>query len=258
MLLLGERPGYVDQLTDRLRKLSSKLFEDLPPGDITTLASTPDLYELESREHLFFVRHGSISGFSDNRLCLHYEGGDLIGLTDCYQLPSLRICVEDNTEVEQYQADTLLRYVNETKERQAIWNSYLISMIALMQDAFGRQQEASTQTNTGFMNFSAGQTILHQGDEAKEVLTILSGSADVFVDNTKVGEILQDEIFGAMAVFTNENRSATVKASSDCTILAVPKEEFITLIKSHPETTMTLIENLARRIKMLNEQVIQN
>ena len=91
MLLLGERPTYVDQLTDRLKKLSNKLFEDLPSGEITTIASSSDLYELESREHLFFVRHGSISGFSENRLCIHYESGDLIGLTDCYQLPSFVI-----------------------------------------------------------------------------------------------------------------------------------------------------------------------
>jgi CRP-like cAMP-binding protein len=58
-----------------------------------------------------------------------------------------------------------------------------------------------------------------------------------------------------MAVFTGEKRSATVKATSACTVLAVPREEFITLIKSHPQTTMTLIENMARRISTLNGQL---
>jgi len=255
MLLLGERPAYVDQLTDRLKKLSHKLFEGLPPGKTLVLNGTNDLYALESSESLFIVRNGNLSGYHDNRLCLYFESSDLIGLTECYQLPSLRVSIEDSAEVEQYEADTLLRYVNETKERQAIWSSYLITQMTLFQDAFGRNQSHVNQPHTGFLHFSAGQTIISQGDDAQEVFTILSGDAEVFVDDTKVGDINTDEIFGAMAVFTGEKRSATVRASSACTVLAVPRAEFITLIQSHPQTTMTLIENMARRIKTLNNQL---
>ncbi len=258
MLLLGERPSYVDQLTDRLKKLSHKLFESLPAGRVVTLSGTNDLYALESSENLFIVRQGNLTANSDNRVCLYFEAGDLIGLTQCYQLPSFRISIEDNAEVEQFEADTLLRYVNETKERQAIWSSYLITQMSLFQDAFGRNQLNVNQPHTGFLNFAEGQTILVQGDDAKEVFTILTGSADVFVDGVRVGEVQQDEIFGAMAVFTGEKRSASVIATSNCTVLAVPKEEFITLIQSHPQTTMTLIENMARMITSLNAQIIKN
>ncbi|WP_196160031.1 Crp/Fnr family transcriptional regulator [Reinekea sp. G2M2-21] len=257
MLLLGERPSYVDQLTDRLKKLSHKLFEALPPGQPVTLSATQDLYALESSENLFIVRHGNLTANSENRVCLYFEAGDLIGLTQCYQLPSLRVSIEDNAEVEQYEADTLLRYVNETKERQAIWTSYLVTQMTLFQDAFGRNQLNVSQPHTGFLNFAEGQTIITQGDDAKEVFTILTGSADVFVDDICVGKVEQDEIFGAMAVFTGEKRSATVKATSNCTVLAVPKEEFITLIQSHPQTTMTLIENMARKITAMNTQFTQ-
>jgi hypothetical protein len=258
MLLLGERPTYVDQLTDRLKKLSSKLFEALPPGKTVTLPNTSDLYALESTETLFIVRHGSLTAHYENRMCLYFEAGDLIGLTECYQLPSLRVSVEDHAEVEQFEADTILKFVNETKERQAIWTSYLITLMTLFQDAFGRNQLVVNQPHTGFLNFTEGDVIINQGDDAKEVFTILTGSADVFVDGTRVGEVLQDEIFGAMAVFTGEQRSATVTATSNCTVLAVPKEEFITLIQSHPQTTMTMIENMARRIQTMNTQITQN
>jgi CRP-like cAMP-binding protein len=254
-LLLGERPAYVDQLTDRLKKLSSKLFEDLPQGQAMTLSGTTDLYSLESSESLFIVQYGNLSGYHDNRLCLYYESGDLIGLTECYQLPSLRVAVEDHADVLQYSADTILRYVNDTKERQAIWSSYLITLMALYQDAFGRNHLSTSQPSTGFLNFEPGQVIITQGDEAHDVFTILQGKANVYVDDVQVGEVLTDEIFGAMAVFTGEKRSATVKAAQHCTVLAVPREEFITLIQSHPQTTMTLIENMARQIKALNSQI---
>jgi hypothetical protein len=252
MLLLGERPEYVDQLSERLRKLSQRLFEDLPHGKAVTLSATDDLYALESSENLYLVVNGSASGHSENRLCVYYEPYDLIGLTQCYQLKSLRISIDDNTEVIQHNADTLLRYVNETKQRQAIWNSYLLTLISLFQDGFARNHVQISQPHTGFMSFTEGQTIISQGDDAHEVFTILNGAADVFVDGTKVGEIQSDEIFGAMAVFTGDKRSATVIAQKNCTVLAVPREDFISLIQSHPQTTMTLIDNMARRIGKLN------
>ena len=257
MLLLGERPAHVDQLTDRLKKLSQKLFEGLPAGQKVSLPVTADLYSLESSEHLFIVQQGNVTATCEGRSCLYFESGDLIGLTQCYQLPSFQIAIDDDTEVIQYEADQILRFVNETKERQAIWTSYLITQLSLFQDAFGRQQVTKIQPQTGFLNFAAGQNIIEQGATATEVFTILTGAAEVFVDGTKVGEVNQDEIFGAMAVFTGETRSATVTASTPCTVLAVPKEEFITLIQSHPQTTMTLIENMARRIGMMNSQLTQ-
>lgn len=255
MLLLGERPAYVDQLTDRLKKLSAKLFEGLTGGHTYTLSSTYDLYELESSENLFIVQQGNLSGYHDDKLCLYYEAGDVIGLTNCYQLPSLRIAIEDQAQVLQFSADTLLRHVTSTKEQQSIWTSYLMTLGSLFQDAFGRGHVNMSQPSTGFLHFSTGQTIIEQGDEAHDVFTILQGKAEVFVDGTKVGDVLADEIFGAMAVFTGDKRSASVIASEPCTVLSVPREDFISLIQSHPQTTMTLIENLANKIKSMNDQI---
>lgn len=255
MLIVGERPEYVDKMTDRLKKLANKLFEDLPDGKRVVLSKLADLYTQESQDSLFIMQSGNVAAYQGERLCFYYEAGDLIGLTDCYQLPSLRVSIDDSSEVIHYDADTLLKHVTSTKELQSVWTSYLITLVALFQDAFSRFQTTTDQPNTGFMTFAPGDTIIRQGDDAHEVFTILSGNAEAFVDDVKVGEILQDEIFGAMAVFTNEKRSATVKAKAACTVLAVPREEFITLIKSHPQTTMTLIENMARQISTLNAQI---
>lgn len=255
MLLSGERPDHIDELLERLRLLSAKLFADLPAGQRNLCSKTDNLYASASPEHLFIVRSGSLAAFCENRLNLYFEPGDLIGLTQCYQLPSFNILIEESAEVEQYEADQLLRYVTETKERQAIWTSYLISLVSLFQDLFGRSQDISRQPSSGFLSFAPGQVIISQGDDARHVFTILSGEADVFVDGTQVGEILQDEIFGAMAVFTGKKRSATVQARTSCNVIAVPKEEFITLVKSHPQTTMILIENMAHHISTLNSQL---
>ncbi len=258
MLLLGERSETTEQLSERLRILSDKLFESLPEGQRITLETMPDIYALHSTENLFIIRSGTLQAYLDERLCLYYEPGDVIGLNECYQLPSLRVACDEGVIVEQHAADDLLRYTHETKERQAIWTSYLMTQISLFQNAFARHQREEDQSpQTGFLNFAPGETILSEGDPAHEVFTILNGRADVYVAGAKVGEVLQDEIFGAMAVFTGEPRSATVIAADPCTVLAVPKDEFVTLIKSHPQTTMTLIENMARNIQSLNARLTE-
>lgn len=259
MLLMGERSETADQLSERLRILSDKLFESLPTGQYRTLDALSDLYSLESSENLFIVRSGTLQGWHEDRQCLYFEPGDVLGLNECYQLPALRIACDDGVIVEQHAADDLLRYTHETKERQAIWSSYLMSQIALFQNAFARSHtDEDAGPSTGFLNFAPGETILSEGDPAHEVFTILNGRADAYVAGNKVGEVLQDEIFGAMAVFTGEPRSATVVAAEPCTVLAVPKDEFVTLIKSHPETTMTLIENMARNIQSLNARLTKD
>lgn len=86
---------------------------------------------------------------------------------------------------------------------------------------------------------------------------IIEGHAEALVDGQKVGDVQKDEIFGAMAVFTREKRSATVVASEPCTVMVIPKEQFLSLMQSNPRIAHSLIESMARRIDLLNKEVTQ-
>jgi hypothetical protein len=256
MLLAGERSPIADQLQDRLRILADTLFEDRPEGQLMSFDSVNDLYASHTGDTLFILHSGTMQGYQQERHCVYYEPGDVIGLSNCYQLPSFRIASDGPVEVEAYAADTLLQHCLESRQRQSIWTSYLISLSALFMHAFGRYlTEPEQQPMTGFLSFTVGETIIAEGEPAQDVFTILTGRAEVTVAGAPVGEVLKDEIFGAMAVFTGEPRSATVIAAEPCTVLAVPKDQFISLIKSHPDTVLTLIENMARNIQSLNAQL---
>ena len=102
-----------------------------------------------------------------------------------------------------------------------------------------------------------GDVLIHQGDEADHVFVIIDGHAEAFVDGVKVGDVPKDEIFGAMAVFTGEKRNATVITSEPCTLMRIPKDQFLSLTQSNPKIANSLIESMARRIDLLNKQVTQ-
>lgn len=104
---------------------------------------------------------------------------------------------------------------------------------------------------------AAGEELIHQGDDAEHVFVIIEGHAEAYVDGHKVGDVQKDEIFGAMAVFTREKRSATVLASEPCTVMVIPKEQFLSLMQSNPRIAHSLIESMARRIDLLNKEVTQ-
>src|SRR5690606_26852419 len=128
---------------------------------------------------------------------------------------------------------------------------------ALLSDALARLKQPEIRPATGFQHFAAGEELIHQGDEADHVFVIIEGHAEAFVDGQKVGDVQKDEIFGAMAVFTREKRSATVVASEPCTVMVIPKDQFLSLMQSNPRIAHSLIESMARRIDLLNKEVTQ-
>ena len=71
----------------------------------------------------------------------------------------------------------------------------------------------------------------------------------------RVGDVVKDEIFGAMAVFTEERRTATVIASEPCTVMVIPKDQFLSLMRSNPRIAHSLIESMARRIDLMNKEI---
>src|SRR5690625_7407618 len=102
------------------------------------------------------------------------------------------------------------------------------------------------------MHFSAGETIIAQGAEADRVFTLLEGKAEALRDGVKLGEVHADEIFGALAVFTRQRRMASVVAISDCTVLAVPRDEVIDLVELEPQIGVGLMEEMASKFNESN------
>ncbi len=51
--------------------------------------------------------------------------------------------------------------------------------------------------------------------------------------------------------------TATVVASEPCTVMVIPKEQFLGLMQNNPRIAHSLIEGMARRIDLLNREVTQ-
>ena len=258
MYLLGEQPAYADQLISRLQGIAPRLLAGLNPcGAVREISRSSDLARELPGDQLFIITGGLLHTLVDERPLFYLQEGDLLGLRQDTGLPACRYTCEEPIKLLPYSRSEVLKHIHADEERQELFIQYLIGHTTLLADALARLKQPEVRPATGFRHFDTGEALIHQGDEADHVFIIIQGHADALVDGVKVGDVQKDEIFGAMAVFTREKRSATVIASEACTVMVIPKEQFLALMESNPRIAHSLIESMARRIDLLNKELTQ-
>ena len=157
-----------------------------------------------------------------------------------------------NTVIERF----LMQRVFDEPAAIRVWTRMLVTYAGLMLRIAAASAPEDPPTTPGFEVYEPGQIIIRQGEQADYVYNMSSGVAEVLVDDVDVARIGEGEIFGAMAVLTRTNRSATVRARTECSVVKVPKEQFTELIKSNPATIHSLLVDMANSIVNLNEQLV--
>lgn len=248
-----------DLMTDlalQLQESTTHLLASLTPvGAPLTLSNNQDLLAGQPEGLVYLVTQGQPYYRQGAKMVLHLEPGDLLGVSDAMGFDAGQYGTEAPVTLEPYALTHLLEWAAQSPGQGHIWTRYLVCMASFYRAALAQEIRAEFQPSAGFMHFSAGETIIAQGAEADRVFTLLEGKAEALRDGVKVGEVHADEIFGALAVFTRQRRMASVVAISDCTVLAVPKDEFIDLVELQPQICVGLIEEMASKINELNTQL---
>ncbi|MEX1034090.1 MAG: cyclic nucleotide-binding domain-containing protein [Cellvibrionaceae bacterium] len=257
MHLPDKQETYVTTISHQLRGLTDKFLHGLSAdGDGIRLENTSDLLASQPPTRLFLIKSGQLHSLHNRKLVYIAEAGDLVGLSRSMQLPEGPLHSDGPVEVIPYQLDALMRHVHSSDALQRHWTYYLISLYSFFRECLAQEIPNQFKPATGFLQFDEGDTIIQQGEEAECVYTMLEGKADAIRDTVKVGEIHAEEIFGAMAVFTGQPRNATVKATDNCSVLAVRKDEFLDLVAHQPQVCLSLVEEMAEKINQLNRQVL--
>lgn len=258
MYLSTKQSELMSELAARLTALTELICTAATPAQSRfTLTASEDLFVDIAPTQLLRLTSGQVDYYLQGKLILHFEAGDLLGLPRALSLPQGQFRCSEAIEVETYERDALVEQAAQDLQSQRNWTYFLVSSLSYFEQALAQEFRGEFQPTAGFLHFRAGETIIQQGDAADQVYTLLEGSAEAVCDGVTVGPIHANEIFGALAVFTRQPRMASVVATSDCTLLAVRKEEFITLIEYQPQICLGLIEEMAAKINHLNSQLLQ-
>lgn len=107
-----------------------------------------------------------------------------------------------------------------------------------------------------------GDTIIRVGERGDSVYVIGAGAVDVVLpwkdsENIHLTTLRKDELFGEMAVFEGQPRSATVIAREGCLLLEIKGQDFLRLVNERPEIELKVTANLSARLRRLGEQIIK-
>lgn len=102
-----------------------------------------------------------------------------------------------------------------------------------------------------------GEVVFRSGDAATQVFCVLKGSVDVETSGSGVvlNRLLPGEMFGEIGVIEGRSRTATVRATEPCALLAIDQSDFLGLLVSYPALGFRLVAALARRLHHLTDVV---
>jgi hypothetical protein len=258
MYTLSEQTPLIEQLNGEVKKLAAELFAKLHPLEAqVTIPSQTDITKSETlKGRLLLILEGMVVCNFDNKKFFFWDEGDVLGTEMLFKSPGYAIWTECAVVCRSYSLNDLFDLVKNNNDAQKSWHQLLGCQIQLLTAVGASLVRGELTTDPAVKMFRTGEKIIEQGTTADNVYSLMSGHAEVFVDGVKVGEVLPDELFGALAALTDTSRTASVVASKDSMVLALPKEHFVELISGRPATVHQLVKDMARTIVALNEKVV--
>ena len=109
-------------------------------------------------------------------------------------------------------------------------------------------------------SYAAGEAVFREGDSSDTCYVVREGRARAISEHPDGRQITlatfgPGDIFGELAMFDDERRSATVEAIEDLDVLAILGSEMRRLMREHPDIAVKLAVALVRRLRAANERL---
>jgi CRP-like cAMP-binding protein len=107
--------------------------------------------------------------------------------------------------------------------------------------------------------YADGETIIKQGDVGDCMYVIQAGEVEVVRDDgqaaVRLAVLGEGDVFGEMALFDREARSATVRAHGEARVLTLDKKTFLRRVHEDPSVAFRIVQSMSQRIRRLNDEV---
>lgn len=132
---------------------------------------------------------------------------------------------------------------------------------------FSKDELASFSKIGKHKRYTAGSIFYNEGDLADSFFIIIDGVAEIFKKTINefdehsihiIATLSKDDVVGEMALIENNQRSASVRAKTDLTVIEYQLEK----VKAKPKINLILTKNMAqilsRRLRFTNEVTVKN
>jgi CRP/FNR family transcriptional regulator len=109
-------------------------------------------------------------------------------------------------------------------------------------------------------SFARGQAVFREGDDSDTCYLVRTGHARAIREHPDGRQLTlatfgPGDIFGELAMFDAERRSATVEATDELETIALLGSDMRRLMRRHPEISVKLVIALGRRLRAANARI---
>ena len=109
-------------------------------------------------------------------------------------------------------------------------------------------------------SFASGEVVFREGDESNTAYVVRSGHARAVRQHSDgrtltLANFGPGEVFGELAMFDSDRRSATIEAIDDLDLLAILSADMQRLMREHPDIAVKLVVTLGRRLREVNDRL---
>lgn len=138
----------------------------------------------------------------------------------------------------------------------------LLEVVEWFASLNAEELDALAQTATP-VQWDTGQVVFEEGDPGEDCYIIYTGAVKVvrrFADGRRVtlAKMGGGGIFGELALFSGERRSATVQATEPTTAIALSQNHVMSIFRSDPEAALSLAAHLAQLLRVTNERLLEH
>lgn len=247
-----------EALSLRLKDIAARLVEGLRPEEENTLLLQGSFLsgpEQSGQKRFYLLTEGNVPAMIQDRVLFFYEPGELIGLEAACGVGSPLARCEFAVRATIYPTGGDFKKIRKDSERFQLLIEYLALQGACLQHLAASSLAAARRPHFQMRSYRPGEAIIRQGDTDTDVYSMVSGKAEVSVDERHVGEIGEGEIFGEMSRLTGAPRSATVRAKTPCEVMVFGGEDFVNLADNNPTALKEIARNLSERLAHLNQEI---
>lgn len=108
------------------------------------------------------------------------------------------------------------------------------------------------KNSSDYRTFNPGDIIFRQGDQADNMYVVQDGEVEILVNDRVVETAREGHLFGEMALIDKKERSATVRAKTECRVVPIDKKRFTYLVQETPFFALHVMKIMANRIRNMD------
>lgn len=101
--------------------------------------------------------------------------------------------------------------------------------------------------------YMSGEQVFAEGDTGDQMYVVQSGTVQVLMQGKQVELVGVGGIVGEMGLISDQPRSATVIADTDCTLVPIDSKRFTFLVQQTPYFALHVMQIMADRLRLMNQ-----